>query len=129
MSSQNIDMNAFQSGMRCLGIINPVAEFWSREEREKHPGQKPPDRTINGQTVYDVSVMLSGREYGREVATPLDIRVPLSPDTRTRLEFGVTLRFEGLSISLRDGEGRQKYVTFIADSVTVVDPDDEEVQL
>lgn len=123
MASTNLKIEDLLQGLRSLEAVNPVTEFVSREERDAHPDRKPAPVTKNGLPVYDVSVMSMGHSFDRDVPSPLTIRVPMDQATRVQIGFGTVLVFDGLTITLRDGDGRQKYVTISADAVHVRDGD------
>lgn len=124
MASVNLRIEDLLQGLRSLEAVNPVTEFVSREERDAHPDHKPVPVTRNGLPVYDVSVMSMGHSFDRDVPSPLTIRVPMDQATQGQIGFGTVLVFDGLTITLRDGDGRQKYVTISADAVHVQDADD-----
>lgn len=124
MASVDLRIEDLLQGLRSLEAVNPVTEFVSREERDAHPDHKPVPVTRNGLPVYDVSVMSMGHSFDRDVPSPLTIRVPMDQATRGQIGFGTVLVFDGLTITLRDGDGRQKYVTISADAVHVQDADD-----
>lgn len=123
MASVDLRIEDLLQGLRSLEAVNPVTEFISREERNAHPDHKPVSVTRNGLQVYDVSVMSMGHSFHRDVPSPLTIRVPMDETTRRQIGFGTVLAFDGLTITLRDGDGRQKYVTISADAVHVQDAD------
>lgn len=124
MASVDLRIEDLLQGLRSLEAVNPVTEFVSREERDAHPDHKPVPVTRNGLPVYDVSVMSMGHSFDRDVPSPLTIRVPMDQATQGQIGFGTVLVFDGLTITLRDGDGRQKYVTISADAVHVQDADD-----
>lgn len=126
MAAQTIELASLLKDVRSLGVNNDVVEFVPKEEREKNPDLKPPVRMVDGLPLCDVSVMTTGRDFGREVAAPLEVRVPVSEHARQQLVFGATIRFEGLTISMRDGDGRQRYVTFNAARVIVLNDEDSD---